>query len=466
MNGDTVKKLDTRHPDSAEMLETWKKCEDVREGQTAIHKGGEKYLPRLSSQTADDYKAYKRRASFYGAMSRTVDAFIGMIMRVAPVVDQQSNLLDDVTGDKCGLACFIDEMLEESLVCGFFGVLVDHSPMPADGSITIAQAQQLGARPYLAMYDCHSILNWKIEKGVLTRVILEEDEVIQVSEFESRERCFFRVLDFDERGNYRQRKFIRSDKEANTFIQDGDDIYPLMSGSPLKQIPFYFVGDADELPPLIDLVDINISHYMTTADLENGCHFTGIPQPWVAGAHLKDGESLTVGGLSAWIFSDPQAKAEYLEFSGQGLGALEKRIELKEKQMAALGAKMLSDSVVAETATGSMLRSSGEFSILAKIADNTAEKITEICTFMHRWAGLPDVKIALNKDYFPAKMTPQELQALVQAWQSGAISAQTLFTNLQQGEIVAAGVNFEDEQAAIAETQPPAPQPAAATNGA
>jgi hypothetical protein len=84
MNGDSVKKLDTRHPDSAEMLASWEKCEDVREGQTAIHKAGEKYLPRLSGQADKDYNAYKRRAVFYGAMSRTVDAFSGMIMRVAP----------------------------------------------------------------------------------------------------------------------------------------------------------------------------------------------------------------------------------------------------------------------------------------------------------------------------------------------------------------------------------------------
>ena len=454
MNGDIVKKLDTRHPDSTKMSPIWEKCGDVREGQESIHNGAEKYLPRLSSQSDKDYNAYKRRAVFYGAMSRTVDAFIGMILRVPPTVDQQAPLLDDVTGEHCSLQEFSDEVFEEMLVCGFLGILVEYPPMP-DRPLTIAQAQQLGARPYLALFDCDSILNWRIKQGNPVQVVLEEEEENIKSEFERETSCIYQVLDLDASGYYRQRKFIKSDKKSDEFIQVGDDIYPLKNGQKMTEIPFYFIGEASDLPPLIDLVDLNISHYQTTADLENGCHFTGIPQPWLAGVQLKDGESLSVGGIDAWVFPDSQAKAEYLEFQGAGLGALEKRLELKEKQMAALGAKMLSDSVVAETATGSSLRSSGEFSVLAKIADRTGKILSRACNFMLDWAGQSsNVTITFNKDYLPAKMTPQELQATVQAWQAGAISDQTLFYNLQQGEIVADNVKFEDEQARIAENPP------------
>lgn len=453
MNGDTVKKLDTRHPDSEKLLPIWEKCEDCREGQTAIHKGGIKYLPRLSGQSDADYNAYKHRSVFYGAMSRTVDAFIGMIMRVAPTVDKPSPLLDDVTNCDDSLAEFIAEVLEEMLVCTFGGILVEHSPLSSDSS-TLAQAQASGSRPYLALFDCDSIINWKMDGKQFAQLVLEEDEYIPKSEFEGEERCFYRVLDLDGSGNYRQRKFIKSDKKSDEFIQVGDDIYPLMNGSPLREIPFYFFGEPDDLPLLIDLVDLNISHYMTTADLENGCHFTGIPQPWLAGVQLQDGETLSVGGVNAWAFPDPNAKAQYLEFSGQGLGALEKRIELKEKQMSALGAKMLSDSVVAETATGASLRSTGEFSVLAQLSDSISKVMSRACSFMHAWAGLQPVEIKLNTDYLPTKMTPQELQAFVQAWQAGAISPQTLFNNLKQGELIAEGVTFEDEQAQIAEAAP------------
>lgn len=453
MDGDIVKKLDARHPDSQEMLCTWDKCEDVREGQTAIHKAGEKYLPRLSGQTDKEYKAYLKRASFYGAMSRTVDAFEGMIMRIPPSVDNQVPILDDVTNSDESLSEFANEILEELLVCGFGGILVEHTPLN-ENVITLAQAQQSGSRPYLALFDCDSIINWKLSGKQINQLVLEEDEYINVSEFETKEQCFYRVLDLDDQGFYRQRKFIKSEKVADEFIQVGDDIYPLMNSAKLKEIPFYFFGCADELPLLIDLVDLNISHYMTTADLENGCHYTGIPQPWVAGAQLADGTILSVGGVSAWVFPDPQANAQYLEFSGQGLGALEKRLELKEKQMAALGAKMLSDSVVAETATGASLRSTGEFSVLANLSDQVSKVLTRSCTFMSLWAGGEPIEVKLNTDYLPTRMTPQELQSLTQALQAGAISPQTYFSNLQQGELISNAVTFEDEQAQIAEAAP------------
>ena len=449
MNGDKAKNINKRHPDSSEMLPIWQKCEDAREGQTAIHEAGRTYLPSLSGQSDSEYNAYKRRAVFYGAMSRTVDAFAGMIMRVPPSVDNPSPYLDDVTGHDCSLSEFAGQVLEEVLVTGFGGILVEHSPLAQ--AVTLAQAQALGARPYLALFDAESVINWRMDGKRITQLILEEEEYIATSEFEGEEQCFYRVLDLDEVGNYRQRKFVEKDK---IFTQVGDDIYPLMNGSTLKEIPFYFLGDADELPLLIDLVDLNISHYMTTADLENGCHFTGIPQPWLAGVQLPDGVTLSVGGVNAWVFPDPQANAQYLEFSGQGLGALEKRLEPKEKQMAALGAKMLSDSVTAETATGASLRSTGEFSVLAQLSDRAGKVLSRACSFMHLWAGLPEVAIKLNTDYLPSKMTPQELQALVGAWQAGGISSMTLFNNLQQGELIAAEVTFEDEQAQIAEQAP------------
>ena len=447
MNGDTAKNINKRHPDSEEMLAIWEKCEDVREGQTAVHEAGNVYLPVLSGQSNAEYQAYKRRAVFYGAMSRTVDAFTGMIMRVPPIVDNPSPYLDDVTGHDCSLAEFAGEVLEEVLVTGFGGILVEHSPLAQ--AVTLAQAQALGARPYLALFDADSVINWRLDGKRITQLILEEEEYIATSEFEGEEQCFYRVLDLDEMGNYRQRKFIEKDKY---FVQIGDDIYPLMNGKPLKEIPFYFLGDADELPLLIDLVDLNVSHYMMEADLANGRHFTGIPQPWLAGVQLPDGVTLSVGGTNAWVFPDPQANAQYLEFTGQGLLSLEKGIEKKEAQMASLGARMLSDTVVSETATGAGIRSSGEFSILAQLSDRVSKVLSRACSFMHMWAGLQDVSVRLNTDYLPARLTPQEIQSLIGAWQAGGISSNVLFDNLKQGEIINSNITFEEEQARINES--------------
>ncbi|WP_457831240.1 DUF4055 domain-containing protein, partial [Staphylococcus aureus] len=80
-----------------------------------------------------------------------------------------------------------------------------------------------------------------------------------------------------------------------------------------------------DLPPLVDLVDMNYAHYLVSADYEHGCHFAGLPTPVVTGYTPQNGpngeppEKLYIGSAAAWVFPQPDAKAYFLEFEGQGL---------------------------------------------------------------------------------------------------------------------------------------------------
>jgi hypothetical protein len=64
----------------------------------------------------------------------------------------------------------------------------------------------------------------------------------------------------------------------------------------------------------------------------------------------------------------------------------------------------------------------------------------------------------LNTDFFATAMTSQDLTALVASWQQGAISYDTLYYNLQKGEIARPGVDVETERDLI-EVQRPEPPP-------
>ncbi|MFX5825171.1 DUF4055 domain-containing protein, partial [Acinetobacter baumannii] len=86
----------------------------------------------------------------------------------------------------------------------------------------------------------------------------------------------------------------------------------------------------------------NYAHYLVSADYEHGCHFAGLPTPVVTGYTPQNGpngeppEKLYIGSAAAWVFPQPDAKAYFLEFEGQGLDALEKNLSRKENQMAIL----------------------------------------------------------------------------------------------------------------------------------
>jgi hypothetical protein len=254
---------------------------------------------------------------------------------------------------------------------------------------------------------------------------------------------------------YRQRVF-EEDKQG-LITQIGDDIFPLMNGNTMSFIPFEFIGVRDnspcvDKPPLLDLVDVNLSHYRTSADLEHGRHFTGLPTPVVCGVQLESGQSLSIGSAKAWVFPDPQASATFLEFTGQGLGELREAMREKESMMATLGARMLApESKGIESAQTASIHRAGENSVLASISQSISISLTHILEWLRDWSNITgEVSVELNRDFVPPTMTAQDLTALVTAWQSGAISHSTLFDNLKQNDIIAADQTFEDEQELIA----------------
>ena len=99
--------------------------------------------------------------------------------------------------------------------------------------------------------------------------------------------------------------------------------------------------------------------------------------------------------------------------------------------------------------------------MLSAAAMTISRGLTMALKWFCEWAGSPDEKALyeLNKDFYPVSMDPATLTALVSAWQAGAISDQSLFSKLQQGEVIAPEVTIEQEDARKAAHPPPAPQP-------
>jgi hypothetical protein len=450
--------VNTKHADYSKNKPLWENCEHATQGQSEIHAHGVQYLPRLSGQNDDEYKAYVKRALFYNATARTVDGLTGMLFLKPPKVEYPAamqGIIDDVTMTGLSLHQFAETVADDIMVFGRCGVLVDYPPIT--NASTMAEMVQLGARPYATKYDAESIINWKTKRvnnvQMLSMIVLKESAQIAKDEFESESVTRYRVLDLDVM--YRQRVY-EEDKQGK-ITQIGDDIFPLMNGNTMSFIPFEFIGVCDnspcvDKPPLLDLVDVNLSHYRTSADLEHGRHFTGLPTPVVCGVQLESGQSLSIGSAKAWVFPDPQASATFLEFTGQGLGELREAMREKESMMATLGARMLApESKGIESAQTASIHRAGENSVLASISQSISISLTHILEWLRDWSNITgDVLVELNRDFVPPTMTAQDLTALVTAWQSGAISHSTLFDNLKQNDIIAADKTFEDEQELIA----------------
>ena len=468
----------TQHKQYSAMLDKWKRCRDAASGQDAIHDGTTIYLPRLSDQTDGEYAAYIKRTPFYNATWRTVSGLQGMIFRKPAVTSfppVMKAMADDISLSGEPLQLFTLEVVEELLIVGRIGVFVDY-PIVNTAAVTAADAAALQLRPSLKRYIAESIINWRTSivqnAKVLSRVVLCETMEIVKSEFESDLKTVYRVLDLVTMPQesiwpgklvYRVRVF---EIVENEDVQIGQDVFPILKGQPLNYIPFYFVGvdgcsEEIDNPPMIDLVNINISHYKTNADYEHGCHFTGLPTPVVSGyiADTAKDEKFCIGSTTAWVFPRPDAKAFFLEFTGTGLKSLENNLARKEAQMAVLGARMLENNMnTGKSGNSTAINLGGEQSTLSSISQSVSLGMERALTTFAQFAGSTEpVAYQLNKEFLPEPMDPLRLTALVASWQNGAISYETLYKNLQKGEVEDVDQTVEQEIAKMPLHKPEIP---------
>lgn len=426
--------INTKHPTYEAKLSTWTKCRDAISGEEALKNAGQLYLPKLSGQEDDEYEAYKMRASYYNASGRTHEAMLGTVFRVPPTVEPEAS-------DSSLLRLSI-RAVSEVIAVGRCGLLAD--------------APVNGGTPYVTLYRAEDIINWQAEMvgdvEVLLRVVLRELKVEPNPDdpYEMIDNEKYRELYLDEKGVYAVQMWKANAK--GEWERDGGAVYPQQAGNAMNVIPFTFVSpDSTESevvnPPLLDLINVNLSHYRSSADLEHGRHFTALPTAWVAG--FDTDKTLSIGSATAWVTDNVNAKAGFLEFTGQGLQALEKALEQKEAQMSMLGTQILL-SGKDETATAAKIHRAQQTASLTSISDAVSEAMTQSYQFMLQMMRSSETAtFDISNDFMPETLDAQMVTTLVSAYQQGAMSLESLLWNLKQGELLPPDITPEDEQERI-----------------
>lgn len=463
----------TPHPEYKSMIAQWRRCRDCLDGQDAVKARGALYLPMLEGQTASEYEAYKTRASFYGASTRTAQALTGLVFRNPPQVsDFDEELADHLGLEGEDLDSLMKQTTLEQVGMGRVGVLVD---LDKEGE----------GDPYVALYRAEQIINWNTKmvrgKRILTMVMLHEckpepkvDDPYTMESVEYYRELLLDNPDSKTEAAYRVRvwKEVRkvdpADKQEKvTYDLQSDDVAAIKGGKHLPYIPFCILNAANtgakpQKPPLLDMVDVNLAHYRNSADLEHGLHFTALPTAWVAGFDPKAQGNLKIGSGTAWVTENVQARAEYLEFSGEGLKSITAAMAEKERQMSVLGARMLEASKRGtESAEALRLRSSGDAGVMATIVMTGQDAWNTILRWVLAWQNkeVPeDCMVELNPNLDLETMDSQTLMALQNAVDTGKISWETWFYNIQRAGFVPEGRDAETEMGLIKET-PPTPGP-------
>lgn len=415
------------HRDYQKFKALWKRCRDTIEGSDRVKEERETYLPRLPGQSREGYEQYLHRAIFLNLTAKTLELYVSMIFSRSPRISgisQDSQILADCDLQGTAFNEFLEEIMIQVLSVGRCGVLVDYSGTVSEG-MTIADVEKEAVQPYFVLYTAEAIRNWHLGrhggKTVPDRLVLSET----IETDEGMEICYRELILSD--SQYR----VRLWRNTGTKNQESWSIYreetPLMNGKPLSQIPFFFLDPACGKPeclkpPLLDLVDINLSHYRTMADLEHGRFHAGLPTPVFAGFNFSEGETIKLGSSEGIAASIPEAKAYYLECSGKGLEALEHAAAQKEAWMIQMGAGLLdSYQPKHEAAETLMLRRSGANASIGRMAMSVSETMSQALQLAARWAGNPNAcpSVQLTTEFLPASLDPREIDVLLQAVESG-----------------------------------------------
>lgn len=449
-------------------INSWEKVRDCVEGSKAVKAKTTIYLPQPSpsDNNAKRYESYLLRANFVNVTARTLNGLAGAVLRKPPKIDlppQLEYMEVDSDGSGCSIFQSSKETLSDVIQVGRAGLLVDFPAIEGDTPVTLQEEQSLNLRASILKYKAESIINWKEVKvgaeTILKMVVLTETEDLfdENDPFQNKTITVYRLLALDKSGNYYQEEYIQSSETGTkgTFVLRKERAYPrLADGSLLNRIPFIFIGSKDLKPtvdksPLLDLADLNLSHYRNSADLEEMVFvvgqptliMTGLSQNWIDDKKRKPAKVGSRSSISLPIGAD----AKFIQINESQLA--DKVMARKEEQMVAIGARVITKQTGGVEAAESLrIKASGESSILSNIAGNVSEGYTRALRISALFMGAnpEDVVFELNMDFLAEKLTPDEARMLAELWQKGIFPKADLRDALRKGELLRKDREDED----------------------
>lgn len=442
--------VDHKRTELRPYIKMWDVIRDCVGGEQIIKGRKDKYLPRpnaedTSTENTYRYNSYLERAVFYNVTKRTLGGMIGQIFARDPVInvsDRINVIVDDATGTGVSLTQLSKFASELVVGYGRGGLFIDYPQ--TDGATSLAELEKNYIRPTLTVYEPWRIINWRtIQRGgrtIPSLVVLVETYIKADDEFQETLGIQYRALRLmgdeyqvwiyrEEELNRPYRVVIPKDADGNSF----------------DEIPFKFIGaqtndtTIDE-PPLYDLASLNIGHYRNSADYEESSFIVGQPTPYFAGLTenwVKNvlNDKIQLGSRAAVPLPEG-GTAGLLQATGNSLPF--EAMKHKERQMVALGARLVETIEVQRTATETGLDYANETSILSMAADNVSDAITDALIFCGRFMGIDvqNISFALNTEFDLIKLSAQDRQQLISEWQASVVTFDELRHNLRRAGIV------------------------------
>jgi hypothetical protein len=464
----------TTHPDYAIALPELKKVRLCVLGSPFIKAERYEYLPHPSQIEPNStiqqqrYREYIAGADFPEDTSSTLISLLGKFRfgDAEPELPEKIDyLVNDCDGDGTQLVSAIENSASEvlqvkiNLLVSVFKGLENEQV----GNVSQSQAKEMDLRASIKRYTRESIVDWDFKRidGKMQLAYLKLLELVYIVDPESGARTevkSYLVLGIDGIGYYHQR-FAEG---ADAAITSTERHYINVNGSALRWMPIQFVSDqaleAGKLPCgygfLHKVSEAALSEYMVSAaykETQRALSPTMFNKGWSHGdlelfKELNGGRDYVVTGGNANNNMPNNVVTEIVSASTE-MSDFHWFFERSQKKMQRLGGKP--DSAVQMTATEAEINAAEQNALLNSTLSSLDQGWSRAILYCGMFEGiykqedieahLDDVQLNLNTDFAKAKLTVEEVRALIELYDKAVISLKKLIENLAAG-----GWNVDD----------------------
>lgn len=458
------------------MQDYWTKVRDIMNGVDAMREGGRKYLPQFPQESDENYDYRRKNSKFTNIYRDIVENLASkpFTKEVRLVGENWPKSLievqEDVDGAGNHLSAFAAEFFFDGLNNAIDWLLVDYPKMPANA--TIADDRRRGARPFwvkinatdmLAVYSAHFEGQ---EQFVYARIrepqtVFEDGDEVEVM----RVRVLVRdpIID-EEMGDiigYGPARFEVWEQDAEkaeawTLIDSG----PITIGV-IALVPFLTGRRKGNtwrvLPPVSDVVDLQIEHYQAETNLKIAKELTAFPMLAGSGVTLpvdKDGKPVVVPiGPSSVVTTPPRddggapGRWEWIEINATSLKFLSEEIDKIEGQMRELGRQPLTAGTSGITQIAAALQSQKASSAVQAWAWLLKDALEKAFVFTAMWLNEAveptvfvntQIAIDLGADKVP--------DSLLKMRETGDLSQQSLWEQMKERGVLSQEFDAAEEE--------------------
>ncbi len=420
------------------MMPDWGVMAAVTRGTNYIRDLCETYLPQEPREDDDAYQTRVDRSVLSPYTSRLIETAAGAILRKPIHIEGDPywlELAQNIDGLGSNINEYARRALVSSLTYGHSAILVDYPA--ATEARNLAEERAMGRRPYFVHVDAPQIWGWRKEPGTnrLLQVRIHDYDVRPLNEFGEEQVEEMRVI---YPGRY---DLYTLGQELVEFTATG--------GYSLDEIPLVPIysnrrGLLVTQPPLLDIANLNITHYQRQADLIHALHIAAMPTLVLEGWDDTTGSATM--GVNYAIAMQPGNKAYYVQADATSFDAQMQELQSLEGQMSTLGVtKLFGQKFVAESAEAKRIDQAQSNSVLSIISQELESALNQAFAFAAQYVGMEPPEITIDRDFDYYRLIGQDVSVLAQLNQMGKISDAMLLEVLRRGEVLPDNINIEDE---------------------